>query len=67
LFSRNEEKQVITGGPSYNKVLDTLVFVVERERRSIGVEEVVVKRKKGNAKDKVSTLDAMPNVKKPER
>ena len=67
MFSRNEEKQVITGGLSYNKVLDTLVFVVERERRSIGVEEVVVKRKKGNAKDKVSTLDAMPNVKKPER
>ena len=66
-FLANEEKQVITGEPSYNKVLDTLVFVVERERRSIDVEEVVVKRKKGNAKDKVSTLDAMPNVKKPER
>ena len=28
LFSRNQEKQVITGGPSYDKVLDTLVLVV---------------------------------------
>ena len=58
LFSRNQEKQVITGGPSYDKVLDTLVLVVERERRSIDVEEVVVgKRRKGMPKIKVSTLE----------